>query len=485
MNGLRKNWNYKLINTTTMNIKSIYIVGFLALFVQACTVSNNLAAPQVPLPETYRTVATTDTGTIANIEWKQFFTNASLQQLIDSAIANNYDMQAALKSIEAAQLILNQSKLGYLPEARLQATGAINRPSDNSLNGLSLNQFLGKSYVEDYTVSALLSWEADIWGKIKNQKAKALAAYLQTEEAKKAIQTNLVSTIATGYYNLLMLDAQVNIAKKNLLLSDSTLNIIKLQFNSGDVTALAVQQATAQQQAAAQLIPQLEQEIAIQENALSVLSGIAPNAVKRNGSITDAVFIAIAAGVPSALLQNRPDVRVKELELTVANANTAIAKAAMYPSLTITAAGGINSFRASNWFNIPASLFATATGGITQPLFQRKQLKTQYEVSKVQREKAVLAFRQSVLNAVGEVSNALVKINKLKEQYFIASTRVTTLQQAIGNASLLFKNGMANYLEVITAQSNVLQGELELAVLQKEQTSAIIELYRSLGGGWK
>ncbi len=469
-----------------MKLIITFLIALPVLFLNACKVSNDLALPQPSLPETYRTVSTTDTNTIANIQWKQFFSNENLQQLIDSAIANNYDMQTALKNIEAAQLIVSQSKLGYLPEARLQAAGAINRPSDNSLNGLSLSQFLGKSYVEDYTVSVGLSWEADIWGKIKNQKAKALAAYLQTSEARKAIQTNLVSSIAKGYYNLLMLDAQVAIAKKNLLLNDSTLNIINLQYNAGQVTALAVQQATAQRLVAVQLIPQLEQEIAIQENAISVLAGVAPNAVKRTGNINDVVFTGeTASGVPSALLQNRPDVKAKELELSIANANTGIAKANMYPSLTITAAGGINSFKASNWFNIPASLFATATGAITQPLFQRKQLKTQFEVSKVEREKAVISFRQSVLNAVGEVSDALVKVTKLKEQQTVATTRVSTLQQAIGNADLLFKNGMANYLEVITAQSNVLQGELELAVLQKERSNAVIELYRSLGGGWK
>lgn len=469
-----------------MKIIIIYLFAILLLSLNACKVSKDIAVPQAPLPDIYRTVSTTDTSSIANIQWKQFFSNQHLQQLIDSAIANNYDMQAALKNIEAAQLILSQSKLGYLPEARLQATGAINRPSDNSLNGLSLSQFLGQSYVEDYTISAVLSWEADIWGKIKNQKAKALAAYLQTAEARKAIQTNLVSSIAKGYYNLLMLDAQFSIAKKNILLNDSTLHIINLQFTAGEVTALAVQQATAQRMVAAQLIPLLEQETAIQENALSILSGASPNTIKRAGTVNNPVFIGeLTAGVPAALLQNRPDLKMKELELTVANANTGIAKANMYPSLTITAAGGINSFKASNWFNIPASLFATAAGGITQPLFQRKQLKTQYELSKLEREKAVIGFRQSVLTAAGEVTDALVKVNKIREQQTIASIRVTTLLQAIGNANLLFKNGMANYLEVITAQSNVLRGELELAVLQKEQATAVIELYRSLGGGWK
>lgn len=463
-----------------------YLYAFLLLLPGACKISKDIALPKASLPDTYRDTPTGDSGSFAAIQWKQFFTNTGLQDLIDSAVINNYDMQTALKGIEAAQLVVKQSKLGYLPEARLIVNGAINRPSDNSLNGLSLSQFLGRSYVEDYTVSAALSWEADIWGKIKNQKAKALAAYLQSGEARKAIQTNLVSFIAKGYYNLLMLDAQVAIAKKNLLLNDSTLTIIKLQFNAGQVTALAVQQATAQRLMAAQLIPQLEQEIVLQENALSVLAGVTPSAIKRNGHINDIAFTdKISAGVPSALLQNRPDVKTKELELNIANANTGIAKASMYPSLSITAAGGINAFKASNWFNIPASLFATAAGGITQPLFQRKQLKTLFELAKVEREKTVIQFRQSVLTAVGEVSDALVRVDKLKEQQSIASARVGTLQQAIGNADLLFKNGMANYLEVITAQSNVLQGELELAFLKRERLNAVVELYRSLGGGWR
>ena len=470
-----------------MKITLTCFTAFMFLL-SACKVSKDIAAPTDAAPVAFRNADTTltDTAAIANIEWKRFFTDHELQQLIDSSIANNYDMQVALKNIAAAELVLKQSKLGYLPNVNLQANATINRPSDNSLNGISLSQFLGKSYVEDYTVSGTIGWEADVWGKIKNQKEKALAAYLQTGEAKKAIQTNLVAAVAGGYYNLLMLDTQVAIAKKNLLLNDSTLGIIRLQYNAGEVTALAVQQATAQRLLAAQLIPQLEQEIAVQENALSVLASVAPAAIKRNSSINNVQFTKKnAVGVPSALLQNRPDVKASELELAKANANTGIAKANMYPSFAITASGGLNAFKASNWFNLPASLFGAAAGSIAQPLFQRKQLKTQYELAKIDREKKVIQFRQAVLTAVAEVSDALVKVDKLEEQQSVAVTRVTALQQAIENADLLFKNGMANYLEVITAQSNVLQGELELAALKKAQLYATVELYRALGGGWK
>lgn len=308
---------------------------------------------------------------------------------------------------------------------------------------------------------------------------------MQTEEARKAVQTRLVANVAQGYYNLLMLDAQLEIAKKNLKLNDSTLRIINLQFDAGQVTSLAIQQAQAQQLVAAQLIPRLEQNVTLQENALSVLIGTLPKAINRDSRL-DKMSIPqeLNAGFPSAMLSRRPDIKSAELALTIANAKVGVAKASLYPSLVITASGGINSFKASNWFNVPASLFGLVGAGITQPIFQRGQLKTSLELAKIDREKSVIQFRQSVLNAVGEVSDELTKVEKLKTQYSIAEKRAQTLQQASKNASLLFKSGMANYLEVITAQGNLLQSELELTTIKTEQLNAVVGLYRSLGGGW-
>jgi len=219
---------------------------------------------------------------------------------------------------------------------------------------------------------------------------------------------------------------------------------------------------------------------------LRILAGELPNSIQRN-TLLNQVNIAdnLSAGVPSELLSRRPDVRSFELQLTRSNAQVGITKANMYPTISITASGGLNAFTATNWFNVPASLFGLVAGGVVQPVFQRKQLKTAYEIAKVEREEAVIRFRQSVLNAVGEVSNALVRIEKLKTEQSIALNRAQTLQKAITNANMLFKTGMTTYLEVITAQSNVLQSELELAAITREQLSAKVELYRSLGGGWK
>jgi outer membrane protein TolC len=179
----------------------------------------------------------------------------------------------------------------------------------------------------------------------------------------------------------------------------------------------------------------------------------------------------------------RPDVKSAELALEVANAEVGVAKANLYPTLSITANGGLNALKASNWFTIPASLFGVVSGGITQPIFQRKQLRTQYELAKIDRERTVIQFRQAVLNATAEVSDELTRIQRLQQQYEIAAKRVQTLQKAVTNATLLFRNGMATYLEVITAQSNFLQSELALAEIKTSQLIAAVELYRALGGG--
>lgn len=467
-----------------------YTFTLLLAILSACKVSKDVVTPKAGLPENFRSAATTtpaDTTSIADLQWKNFFTDVTLQKLIDSAVIRNYDMLIAVKNIDEAQLLFKQVKWNYVPAVGLNVTASSNRPSNNSLTGLSIAQYnIGTKHIEDYSANLALSWEADIWGKIRNQQKSALATYLQTTEAKKLIQTNIVAGVSQGYYNLLMLDAQLDIARKNVRLNDSTIVIIKLQYDAGQVTLLAVQQAEAQKLAAAQLIPQFEKNITLQENALRILTGKLPDQIIRNSNLDQIVIPEnIETGLPSAIVSRRPDVKSAELALVIANSNVGITKADMYPALQLTASGGINSFKASNWFNVPASLFGVVTGGVVQPLLDHKRLKTDYLVAKVNREKTVLQFRQSVLNAVGEVSDALVEIDKLKSQQTIAASRVNTLQQATKNANLLFKNGLATYLEVITAQGNVLQSELELASIKRDELNAVSELYRSLGGGWR
>lgn len=472
-----------------MNRKAKLLTVFILSFVAwSCKtdklVSNKHLAPN--LPEQYRDQgATSQENNIGSIPWRDFFKDPVLQSLIDSAIQHNLDMQLALKNIESSQLSMRQAKANYLPTAQLQIRGNTTNPSNNSMNGLSLAQFLKQHHVEDYTASIGLSWEADLWGKIKSQNAAALASYLQTEEAKKVIQTQLIAQVAQGYYQLLMLYQLRDIAQQNLQLSDTTLRIVKQQYEVGDITLLALEQVDAQRLSAAALIPDFEQQIRLQENAIQILSGKLPAEIKTQEKLVNVRFPEdLATGVPADLLSHRPDVKQAELAVTASQAYQQSAKTKMYPSLVISAEAGVNAFKTSNWFNLPASLFGAITGSITQPIFQRRELKTQYELARIEQEKNIMIFKQKVISAAGEVSDALVSIQKLKEKQQITTDRTNRLKEATKHANLLFETGMATYLEVITAQSNILQSELELAQVKKAELSAVVDLYRSLGGGW-
>lgn len=463
----------------------LYISVFIVVVFTACKVGKDYQRPEVKMPETFTAQSFADTSSVANIAWKDFFTDTTLQNLLAKGIQYNNDLLLAKNRIAIAQQYVKQTKLLWFPDINAVIAGQYSRPSKNSLNGVSLNTFLKQSHLENYNAAVNISWEIDIWGKINRQKEVALAEYLQSYEGSKAVQTQLVSDIAQGYFNLLMLDRQLEIANKNLALSDTILNVTGLLKQSGEVTALAVQQAYAQRQSTALLIPQLQQDIVMQQNALQVLTGQFPAGVARSAALTAIHFRdELPTGLPAALLSRRPDVRAAELSLVAANAQVGISKAQMYPGLNITAGGGVESYQFKNWFNIPNSLFGLAAGAIAQPIFNRRRLKTDYEVAKLEREQDVIRFKQSILVATSEVENSLVNIEKLKEQYEIADSRADTLGKAVFNARLLFNSAMANYLEVITAQGNALQAELELAVIQRSRLAAVVDLYRSLGGGW-
>ena len=463
------------------------LAAVLTLGGAACRTGKNYQRPPVLLPETFHAAAlTADSSSVADMNWKDFFSGPALQALIDSGLQRNFDLKLALQRMAAAQEQVKQSRLLWFPTVDLQASANTNFPSKNSLNGISTNQFLGTSHVEDYLFQANVSWEIDIWGRISRQKESVLSLYLQSTEAAKAVQTRLVADIASGYYNLLMLDQQLSVTKRNLELNQHFLEVTRLLYDAGEVTYLAVQQAQSQLQSTALLVPQFEQSLALQENALQLLTGQLPGPVYRDSvAAPSAVETKYSAGIPAALLGRRPDVKAAEFSLVSANALVGVARANMYPAINITAGGGLESFKASNWISIPNSLFGLATGAILQPVFHRRELRTQYETRKIEREEAVITFRQSVLTATTEVTDALVQMDKLKTQDSLSGAQVDTLRSAVSNAEYLFKSDMANYLEVITAQQNALQAELNLATIRRQEWSARIELYRALGGGWR
>ncbi|WP_158961021.1 efflux transporter outer membrane subunit [Myroides fluvii] len=485
-------------NTAPLTL--VFLLGTSLTLFQACAPQSNYRTPTVDLPETYRgqhdSIATQDSLSISAIKWRDFFQDEQLTNLIDKGLTHNFDMQNALKNLEIAAQKTKQAKLEWLPSIGLEAGSvAYQYRSENYYGTPSTNYYKNKGeepptnmYVNSaqYTSGLDLSWEIDIWGKIKSQTAEQLARFLQTAEAKKAIQTELIAKIAQGYYNLLLLDAQMEVAQTNYELTKNTLKIVELQRDAGQITSLAITQTRNQMLVAKALIPSLKQQIATQENALSLLTGQLPTSIVREVKLADVKQEELGSiGLPLALLHYRPDVQMAELELKARNAAVGVAQTARYPSLTINLEGGVNSMLGENWFNIPGSLFGSLIGKVANPIFNKRKLKTAFEVAKIERTKSEIDFQKTVYTAVTEVTDALINLKTSEEQIEIADEQVTTSRLGVKQSNLLFNSGYATYIEVINAQKNMLDNELNLNKLKLNKLQYGVQLYKSLGGGWQ
>ncbi|MDR0193753.1 MAG: efflux transporter outer membrane subunit [Myroides sp.] len=460
--------------------KIVYIALGSVLFA-SCKVGKNYERPSVETPKQFYNEAASDTivNDLAQLGYVEFFKNEELTKLIDLAIERNADLQLAVKNIEQTRLLYTQSRMALLPELTMNV--AANRTESSKNSYLAAND--AGRINNDFNANLNLSWELDIWGKIRREKEAALATLMQTEEVKRAIENRLVAEVATSYINLLMLDEQLKIAQEGIVLRENTYSLTKKMFEVGNETIIAMQQAEAQWLESKELIPQIEQEIALQESGLNLLLNNYPQAISRSVTLSDLNFITdLNTGVPVDFLSNRPDVQVAEYALKAANAKVGAAQGQMYPSIVISAQGGFNSFEASNWFNAPASLFGMVAGGLTQPLFNQKKLKTAYEMAVVEREKAGIEFKNKVIAGFTDVHNALVKIDKISQKEEVMKKRVDILNTSLTNTKFMFEMDKASYLEVVNAQGLALQSSLNFAELKRDYLASLVDLYRALGG---
>jgi NodT family efflux transporter outer membrane factor (OMF) lipoprotein len=463
--------------------KYVVLILAIGIILSSCTISKKYSRPDLNLPQNFRDNIAVTADTVL-LPLRTFFKDALLIDLIEKALKNNNEVAVALKNLQQLDLTYKQAKLSLLPTLDLNVGANRNWLSKNSLNGSLSEQFLGTSYMDNYDASLTLSWEADIWGKTKLQKESTLAEYFAQKENVSALKTRIITQVAQAYYDLLTLDEQILVANRNIALNDSTLRIIRLQYNSGQVNSLAVEQAEMQKKTAEILIPIAKQNIAVQENALSILCGAYPEGIERRKNDLMALSADVfPSGVPALLLSRRPDVKAAEYALIAANSRTGLAKVAMYPTISITPSIGANSFKFGTWFDLPGSLVKNIGANLLQPVFRKKSLKTAYEIAVLEQEKSGLQFKQSVLNAVGEVSDALVKLKYLDERALLVEQKNIYLAKATTDALLLYKSGAATYLEVIIAQNNTLQNELDIINIKREKLSVITDLYRALGGG--
>ena len=455
----------------------------MASLLMSCAVGKKYTRTDLQIPETYKEQVQV-TGDTVVLPWKTFFKDPKLIGLIDKALSRNNEVHVALKNIEQLDLIYKQAKLGLMPTLDLTAGANRSWASKNTLNGSLNEQFVGTKYMDDFSAALRLSWEIDIWGKAKMQKESAAAEYFGQKENLNAIKSRIVVQVAQAYYNLISLDEQLKIAEQNIELSNNTLKMMNLQFTAGQINSLAVQQSEAQKKTAELLIPLAKQNISIQENALSILCGEYPTGIEREGNLKTMIpENRLSEGLPAQLLSRRPDLKMAEFNVISLNSKTGLAKAAMYPSISLSPQIGVNSNKFSSWFDIPGSITKAIAANLTAPIFQKKQLKTAYETALIEQEKAAINFKQSVMTAVGEVSDAMAKSKGSSERLQLLEQRTAILDKGINDALKLYKSGMATYLEVITAQNNKLQNDLEAINVTLEKLNAEVDLYRSLGGG--
>lgn len=410
-----------------------------------------------------------DTASIASLSWRELFTDAHLQALIEHALQGNTDLLAARQRIKEAEAALSAARLSYLPSFMLTPQGGVS----------SFDKSQG-SWTYTGVVSA--SWEIDLFGKLTNAKRRSKALYLQSLEYEQAVSTSLVANVANLYYTLLMLDEQYRISEETAGNWRESVRTMRAMMAAGMTNEAAVSQFEANCRQVEASLFDLKQQIKSVENTLSILLGEVPGRIERGTLAGQAFPEELAVGVPLQLLSRRPDVKSAELSLASAFYGTNAARSAFYPSITLSGvAGWTNS--AGNMVLNPGKLLLSAVGALTQPLFNKGLNLAQLKIAKAQQEEAKLAFQQALLNAGSEVNNALTQVQAARGKTELRAGQVASLENAVRSTQLLMQHGNSTYLEVLTAQQALLGAQLTQTADRFSEIQGIINLYQALGGG--
>ena len=454
-----------------------------ALVLSACSMTKKYERPStISTDKLYRDPVSADSTTMANMPWQTVFKDEKLKTLVQKGLDQNLNLKNAIENIVQARASLRQSKLAYYPTLNLDANVTRNKQSEAALNspaGFNIN-----TLSTTYKLGLSTSWEADIWGKLSSSKRAALATYLSTDAAKQAVQTQLISDIANNYFLLLAYDKQLAITQETLESRIKNVETIRLLKEGAIVNGAAVVQSEANQHAAEVLIPDLKRNIRETENAINILLGQAPETIARGEMTTQITPENLAIGLPSQLLENRPDVRQAEFNFRKAFEMTKMAKTYFYPSLTLTASGGFSNLELKDFFT--NSVFYSIIGGLTQPIFNKGLNQVRLTTAQSQQLQAYNSFQQSLLRAGQEVSNALYAYQMAVEKQDSREKQIEALAKAVDYTQQLLEYSSAtNYTDVLTSQQNLLTAQLSGVNDNLQKLQAVVELYRALGGGWK
>lgn len=469
------------------NLFLVAICTTILLF--SCVPTREVRNENTEVPKKY-TSNTLDTLNTAKTNWKTFFSDPYLISLIDTALVKNQELNIMLQNVDIYKNRIQAKKGEYLPFVNVYGGTEVEKVGKHTRNGAVEEQLDldGKKFPEpltNYSIGLSSSWEVDIWKKLRNEKKASVYEYLSSIEGKNFMVTTLISEIADSYYELMALDNQLEIVNQNLEIQKNALRIVKLQKKAAKTTELAVRRFQAEVLKNLSEKNAIEQKIVVIENKINFLIGKSPQHINRKSedfltTKIDTVF----SGIPSQLLQNRPDIRKAEFELAAAKLNTKVARANFYPSVGLKAGVGLSSFKTKFLTNIPESLSYSLVGDVVGPLINRNAIKAAYKNASDQQLQAIFEYEKTILNAYIEVVNELSNIKNLKEIYDLKSDQVRVLTESIDLSTRLFTSARADYLEVLLTQREALDAKIELIETKKDQFIANIHIYKSLGGGW-
>lgn len=454
---------------------------FPLLLLAGCAVGPNYKRPQADVPTVYRGATPGQAGAEAlsfgDQKWWQVYPDEELQKLIRTALEQNYDVKIAASRILQAQALLGITRADQYPSIAAGAAATDQRAPQSKI----IPAF--ESNTNQIAVS--LAWELDFWGKYRRATEAARANLLASEWAKQEVISALVSNIATAYFQLRELDLELEISQSTLGSRQSSLKLIQLLADHGSTSMLDVRQAEQLVYTAAEQIPDLERRIEQQENFISTLLGQNPGAVARGRKLTDQPHAPeVPAGLTSALLERRPDIRQAEEQLIASNARIGVAKAAYFPQINLTADAGYQSSALTGLFSGPAGLWSFG-GNLAQPLFEGGRIRNNVRLTEAQKQEAVLFYQETIQEAFREVSDALVGYRKTQEFRVQQELLTRSAQDAAHLSDIRYKGGATSYLEVLTNQTNYFSAELNLAQAQRNELLALVTLYKALGGGWQ
>ena len=450
-----------------------------------CTVGRDYARPETPSPTIWRT-PTEGAGSLADLEWWRLFEDPVLQSLIRTAIEENNDLRLAVARVEEARAQLGITRAAQLPQIDGRAGYSNQRSSEKSspLRG-QRGPNTPKAENEFHSTGIDLSFELDLWGRLRRGSEAARAELLATEEARRTVLTTLVSDVAQSYFDLIELDREADVARRTRDSRRASLDLVQQRFEGGLTSDLDVQRARQELASAAATVPELEKRIAQTEHRLSILLGKNPGAIARGTTLDQqAAPPAIPAGLPSDLLERRPDIRQAEQRLVAANATVGRAKAEGFPRITLTSTYGVESASLSDLFTGPARAWQFGPT-ISWPIFHGGRLKSNLRAGEAREQQALIGYQQTIQQAFREVEDALVFQRKAAEIRFERQARVAAAQRVVEIANLRYSNGLSSYLDVLDAQRQLFTAELELVSSTRDQLTSVVQIYKALGGGWE